>query len=443
MREKFYVILGLGLTGFSFANFLYKRNLPFVVIDTRENPPKLSDFIKLYPNIKIFLGGMHDDILDKATDIFISPGVSLKTKSISHQIKLGKSVIGDVELFSKEAKAPIIAITGTNAKSTVTTLVGEMAKNFGIKVKVGGNLGIPVLNLLGSDDVELYVLELSSFQLETVESLNAKIAIVLNVTPDHLDRYLDFNEYINVKRSIYKNCEIGIYNKDDLLVNGLNISTPKFNFTMFEPSENEFGIVVKNDKSYLSLFNEIILSIDMLPIQGKHFQANALAALAIGYASGFSMSSMIQTLKTFKGLPHRCELVREKNGIRWYNDSKGTNVGATIAAIDGLGCDLKPNIILIAGGVGKGADFSPLVDSVKKYIKFIVLIGEAASDLANTIGKCVKIEFANSMKEAVSLSSSIAVSGDSVVLSPACASFDMFNNFEHRGKVFSDLVVGL
>lgn len=443
VQQKFYVIVGLGITGLSCAHYLAKQNIAFAVIDTRNTPPHLAEFKKRYPDVLISLGKLDEDLLTKATDIILSPGIALQSPAIQKQLKLGKSVIGDIELFAQNVIAPVIAITGTNAKSTVTTLVGEMAAMAGVNVQVGGNLGLPALDLLDAQDTELYVLELSSFQLETLVSLKPKVATILNITPDHMDRYATFEDYVKAKQRIYQHCQVAVCNRDDVLTDDVSPVASKLNFTLQQPKDNEFGLLKKDGQDYLAHADHALLSVADLPILGKHYQANALAALAIGYGYGLPMDAMLKTLREFKGLSHRCELVRERNGVLWYNDSKGTNVGATLAAIEGLGSDIKGKLIIIAGGVGKSADFAPLVIPIEKYAKSVVLIGEAAPILAAVIGDRVNVQFAKSMEEAVALSDKMAASGDSVLLSPACASFDMFNNFEHRGRVFAEVVQAL
>lgn len=441
MTEGLHVIVGLGATGLSCARFLAKKNIPFAMMDTRSSPPNLAEFKKLFPNVSLSLGSLDDNILDQASQIIISPGISLQQPAISRQLGRGTPVIGDIELFAKEVKAPVIAITGTNAKSTVTTLVGEMAFEAGINVQVGGNLGTPVLELLNKTDTELFVLELSSFQLETTFSLAPAVATVLNITPDHMDRYATVEEYCATKQHIYSNCQVAVYNCDDSLTdcNG-QYHKKKLGFTLNEPKENEFGLVKKGNELFLAFENQLLLSTRELPILGRHYQANALASLAIGYGYGIPFEPMLQTLIRFKGLPHRCQLVRERHGVLWYNDSKGTNVGAALAAIEGLGDVIDGRLILIAGGVGKNADFSPLVIPIEKYVKAVVLIGDAARIMAAVIGDRVEVIFAKTMEEAVAVADKMAVSGDSVLLSPACASLDMFNNFEHRGQVFTQIV---
>ena len=444
VTRNLHVIIGLGATGFSCARYLIERDIPVAVIDTRPNPPNLAELKQAYPKVQVSLGKFDDAILDKAERLVVSPGISLQEPAISRQISKGIPVEGDIELFARAVSVPIIGITGTNAKSTVTTLVGEMAVSAGKRVQVGGNLGIPALDLITTPQPELYVLELSSFQLETTHSLKPKVATVLNVTPDHMDRYAALEDYRKAKQRVYTDCEVAVCNRDDPLTDcGSQFSERKLFFTLNEPGENEFGLLNKNGTAFLAYENKILMPISDLPILGRHYQANALAALAIGYGYGLPFEPMVKTLIEFKGLPHRCQLVRERNGVSWYNDSKGTNVGATLAAIQGLGPEIQNKLILIAGGVGKNADFTPLVPAIEKYVKKVVLIGEAAPLLAEVIGGRVEVCFGNSMEEAIGLADQASSEGDSVLLSPACASFDMFNNFEHRGDVFTKLVEGL
>ncbi len=435
------IVIGLGVTGFSCVRFLKKHNIPVMVMDTRENPPQLDEFKKQFPDVLCVTGVLDDSVLDDAQEIIVSPGLSLKTPSIARQIEKGKSVIGDIELFARFIQKPVITITGTNAKSTVTTLVGEMAKAAGLNVKVGGNLGIPVLDMC-DDNADLFVLELSSFQLETTFSLKPLVATILNITPDHMDRYVDLDAYIAAKQRIYRHAEIAVWNRDDFN------SFPQdkqsgISFGLGAPTQNEFGLLKRDDEKYLAFEHESFLNVRELPVIGKYYQANALAALALGHAFGFPMNVMLDVLRTFKGLKDRCEFIAEQNGVRWYNDSKGTNVGATLAAIDGLGSEIKGKLILIAGGVGKNADFSPLLEPVKQYVRKVILIGESTPILASIFKGHVEIDYADSMLSAVAAARDAAVESDCVLLSPACASFDMFKNFEHRGEVFREAVLSL
>lgn len=443
--SNLHVIIGLGATGFSCVRYLATQGIPIAVTDTRENPPFLTALQKTYPDVPVKLGNLDAALLEKAATLVISPGLALNTPGIAEQIKRGVSVVGDIELFARAVRAPVIAITGTNAKSTVTTLVGEMAKAAGYRVQVGGNLGVPVLDLLADNPTaELFVLELSSFQLETTSSLAPQVATVLNITPDHMDRYHDLAEYQAAKHRIYTHCQIAVCNRDDLLTDCKSSSLQrKLLFTLDKPGHEEWGLLTKANNVYLSFENQPLLAISELPVKGRHYQANALAALAMGHGFGLPLEVMLQVLRDFKGLPHRCQFIRERNGAGWYNDSKGTNVGATLAAIEGLGSEIKGKLILIAGGVPKNADFTPLAPVLEKYVRHVVLIGEAAPLLSNVIGHGVATSFAKNMEEAVWQADHAVKPDDCVLLSPACASFDMFNNYEHRGEVFMEIVRGM
>ncbi len=439
-KAGLHVIVGLGATGLSCAKHLIQQGIPIAVTDTRENPPQLAELHKLQANVPVGLGGFNRELLSQAETIVLSPGVSLKEPAIAEQANRGIPVIGDIELFARAVKAPVIAITGTNAKSTVTTLVGEMAKAAGYNVQVGGNLGIPALELL-RPDANLYVLELSSFQLETTFSLNPAVATILNITPDHMDRYVDLADYQRAKQRVYQHCQIAVCNKDDVLTECVTLPPEqKFYFTLNEPGEREFGLVENEGEAYLVYENQPLLTTEALPVLGKHYQANALAALAIGHGFGFEFEPMVAVLEEFQGLPHRCQFVREYQQVKWYNDSKGTNVGATQAAIEGLGPEIKGKLVLIAGGVGKNADFTSLVPAMEKYARHVVLIGEAAQDIAKAIDTKLPISHASDINQAIEQAAAHAKPNDSVLLSPACASFDMFKNYEHRGDVFMELV---
>lgn len=436
------VIVGLGATGLSCARYLHAAGKPFAVVDTREAPPQLPAFREAYPNVEIELGALDAPLLQKAGQIILSPGIAMREPAIKRCQERGIAVIGDIELFARAVQKPVIAITGTNAKSTVTTLIGEMATAAGYQAAVGGNLGVPALDLLMQHpDADVFVLELSSFQLETAHSLAPVVATVLNITPDHMDRYDTLADYQAAKHRVYLNCSAAVCNKDDVLTDTRHDN--KIFFSLQEPAEGEFGLRRSGQDIYLALGSELLLPVRELPVAGRHYQANALAALAIGYRFGFALDAMLAVLRTFPGLPHRCQLVRSRRGVKWYNDSKGTNVGATQAAIEGLGEHINGKLVLIAGGIGKNADFRPLLPAIEKYARHVVLIGEAARELADMIDGRIPISVAASMDEAVARCDAVAQPGDSVLLSPACASFDMFKNFEHRGQVFSEVVAKL
>lgn len=438
--SEFHVIIGLGDTGISCAHYLHQQKIPFAVIDTRLMPPGLAAFQTRFPDVVLSLGGFDANLLQKADVIVISPGVSRKEPLIAEAMVKGKRIIGDIELFASVATQPIVAITGTNAKSTVTTLVGHMMQA-SYKTAVGGNIGVPALDLLAQEaSQEAYVLELSSFQLETVESLTASVACILNVSEDHMDRYDHLNDYIAAKQRIYKGARCTVFNRDDVATYPTHVSDISYAFTLSMPKEREFGIMTMQGEEYLAFETTPLLNVSDLPIVGKHYQANALAALAIGHGMQLEMPAMLRVLETFQGLPHRCQFVREYLGVTWFNDSKGTNVGATLAAIQGLGAHLHGKLILIAGGVGKAADFSPLAPLIKQYVRHTVLLGQDAPEIAKIMNEGDAVSYATDMEEAVIIAKNAAKPGDYVLLSPACASFDMFRNYAHRGDVFMAIV---
>lgn len=440
--QKYTIVVGLGKTGFSCVRYLVEHGYNVAVIDSREHPPSpyLDQFQQQYPAIPCIFGANENSrIFENVSELVISPGVSLQNSMLVPYLQRGVPAIGDIELFVRAAKARIVAITGANGKSTVTTLVGLMAKEAGLKVQVGGNLGLPALDLL-DEQVQLYVLELSSFQLETTHSLRAAAAVVLNITPDHMDRYPDFSAYCRAKWRIYDGCETAVINRDDpISYKGAILPANIVSFGLQQSQDRSFGY----SEGILFYDNKNLLKINELQIKGRHQIANALAALALGQAVGLPFAAMVNALKKFPGLVHRCQWVRELNGVAWYNDSKGTNVGATQASIVGLGEEISGKIILILGGIGKGADFTPLRLPLSKYVKTTILIGQDAPLIRQALQDCCKINDAASFHEAIEMAQSEAKSADVVLLSPACASFDMFDDFEHRGQVFINEVLAL
>lgn len=435
--DKLRVVIGLGVTGLSCARYYRSKGLPFVMWDTRPNAPGAASFAKEYPDTELILGPLDPQRLAQASELVVSPGVSIRQPAIEQALSAGVSVVGDIELFCREVTAPIIAITGSNAKSTVTTLVGEMASAAGIRVCVGGNIGTPVLDTLAEGEAELYVLELSSFQLETTHTLQADVATVLNVTPDHMDRYNGFPDYHRTKHRIYRGAKTVVANAEDMLTQPLLASGQTLiQYRMGAPDLREFGLLMIDGEPWLAQGQSPISALSQLKIAGKHNQQNALVAAALACAAGIPSEAIRNTLRSFTGLPHRCEWVAEKKGVRFYNDSKGTNTGATLAAVEGLGESLEGRrIVLIAGGVGKGADFGVLSAAFGHYLKALVLIGDDASKIASQT-RYDQPHFSPSLEDAVRLSAQLAESGDVVLLSPACASFDMFANFEKRGEAF-------
>lgn len=440
------LIIGLGETGLSCARYFTRLNLPFTLLDNRLNPPKLSEFQREFPHVIYHLGEFNPKHFQHCKELIVSPGVDLNEENLNLAIQQYKlKPLGDIELFAQKALAPIIAITGSNAKGTVTSLVGMMIEKAKLKVAVGGNIGKPVLDLFDEPIPDFYVLEISSFQLETTYNLQAKLASILNISPDHLDRHKTLTAYIQAKQRIYQNCEIALWNREDPNTYP-EYKTKKIISFGLEPPKSDskaFGLQVINQKTYLAEANKILLAVEKIPIKGRHNWANALAALTIGRAIGLDNSAMLSALCQFKGLPHRCQWIKEHEGVTWYNDSKATNIGATLAALNGLGPAISGKIILIAGGSAKDADFSLLNDPVKRYVKKIILIGRDAILLKTALENSTDINMSEDLAQAVKLAHHTAIQGDIVLLSPACASMDMFKNYEERGNVFSDLARGI
>lgn len=441
--DQFRIVVGLGKSGMSVVRFLARQGKPFAVVDTRANPPELATLERDYPQVEVRCGELDVDFLCRADELYVSPGLAIATPALQAAASRGVKLSGDIELFAREARAPIVAITGSNAKSTVTTLVGEMARAAGKRVAVGGNLGTPALDLL-SDDVELYVLELSSFQLETTDWLNAEVATCLNVSEDHMDRYADIQAYHLAKHRIFRGARQVVVNRDDALSRPLVADQlPCWSFGLGRPDFKGFGLLEENGEKYLAFQFEPLLPVRELKIRGAHNQANALAALALGHAVGLPFAPMLETLKTFAGLPHRCQWVRELRGVSYYDDSKATNVGAALAAIEGLGADISGKLLLIAGGDGKGADFSALRQPVAAHCRAVILLGRDAELIAQALGDAVPLVRVRTLEEAVQRAAELAEEGDAVLLSPACASLDMFRNFEERGRLFAQAAEAL
>ncbi|WP_049628888.1 UDP-N-acetylmuramoyl-L-alanine--D-glutamate ligase [Cellvibrio sp. pealriver] len=436
--SKVKAVIGTGITGLSVARFLAAQKQAFVLLDTRIAPPNLEKVQQEFPGVAIECGELNPATLLACDEIIVSPGVATATPAIEQAKNAGIPIVGDIELFVRYAKAPIVAITGSNAKSTVTTLVGEMAKTAGIKVAVGGNLGTPALELL-DDAIELYVMELSSFQLETVTKLNAKVATILNISADHLDRYDNMRAYILAKLRIYFGAEHIVVNRKDVLTHPPFAAGVKPVYFGGNADFGSFGLTEQNGEEFLAKNLTPLMPSRELKIRGRHNVDNALAALALGDAVGIPMAAMLETLKNFRGLKHRCEFVATKNGVEFYNDSKGTNIGATLAAIQGLARDPQ-QLIVILGGEGKGQDFTELAPALKSINSQVVLIGRDAPVIEQAVAAATKITHANSMQDAVNKALQLATPGDAVLLSPACASFDMFKNYEDRGDQFCSAV---
>ncbi|PWQ95776.1 UDP-N-acetylmuramoyl-L-alanine--D-glutamate ligase [Leucothrix pacifica] len=431
------LIVGLGKTGLSVARHLSTQGVAFAVMDTREVPPSSDTLAEEFPEVPRYFGGFDADVMCEAKRLVVSPGIPLATPEIEKARSLGIEVVGDVELFAREAKAPIIAVTGSNGKTTVVTLLDLMAKQAGVKVATGGNIGMPALELLDQADTELYVLELSSFQLETTFSLNCKASCILNITEDHLDRYSGrMDLYATAKAKIYDHCDYKIVNRDDPLVVTAAGDKDIITFGVGVPNQGEYGLADNEGRTWLVKGKQPLICKDDLKVAGQHNEINGLAVLAMAEVAGIPLSPCLEVLREFTGLEHRTQWIAEYNGINWFNDSKGTNVGATVAAMTGL----TGKTVLLAGGQGKGADFTPLADVVRQYARAVVLFGEDAEVIALSLKGDIPIVFARNMVDAVTQAKDLAQIGDNVLLSPACASFDMFDNYEQRGNVFVETV---
>jgi UDP-N-acetylmuramoylalanine--D-glutamate ligase len=430
------IVAGLGRTGLSCARYLHARGIQFAVTDSRASPPEAAALRELGSDIEVRFGGFDEQLLEGAAEVIASPGISLREPFLQAAAKKGLPVIGDIEVFAREARAPVVAITGTNGKSTVTTLVARMAEAAGRRALAGGNLGRPALDLLNEPTPELYVLELSSFQLETTYSLRTAAATVLNVTSDHMDRYDSMQAYADSKARIFDRCDAAVINLDDSYVRAMAArASCVLSFSLMGPVADYYA-QVQADDVLLMHRGERLVAMSALKISGLHNAANALASLALCDALGLPLAPCIESLKSFPGLAHRSQWVADVNGVRFVDDSKGTNVGATLAAVSGM-----PSAkVLICGGQGKGQDFGPLAPAFRGKVRHVVLLGKDARVLDAALQGAVTTEFASDMDEAVKLAAKAARPGETVLLSPACASLDMFRDYAHRGDVFAAAV---
>ncbi|HQQ61960.1 MAG TPA: UDP-N-acetylmuramoyl-L-alanine--D-glutamate ligase [Pseudomonadales bacterium] len=439
------VVIGMGKTGLSCARYLRARGEKFIWLDTRQAPPQLASLQQEFPDIAMGCGDLDAGLLCGATEIVVSPGVSVQEPALQHAASAGASLVGDIELFVRATSKPVIAITGSNAKSTVTTLLGEMAVACGLRPGVGGNLGTPVLDMLADDaSLDCYVLELSSFQLETTHSLEACAAVILNVSDDHMDRYDSLDAYAAAKQRIYHHARHVVVNRADAMTHWQESALQTlWSFGLDAGDKNSIGVKKIGGEDWLVRDGETaVMRVADVRLAGKHNLANVAAAFALAAAAGWNLDACVDVVKVFAGLPHRCQWVAERKGVRFYNDSKGTNIGATIAAIEGLVDSACRNIVLIAGGDGKGADFSQLAPAVLACVKVLVLIGRDAGLIA-TACQGVQQVIATSMHDAVQKAYANATVGDVVLLSPACASFDMFTGYDDRGRQFCAAVEAL
>jgi UDP-N-acetylmuramoylalanine--D-glutamate ligase len=446
LKDKSVLVLGLGETGLSMLRWLNAQGARLRAADSRSTPPGLAQAEKYLAAKQIFCGNFNDELFDGIELIAISPGVPLRDPAVARAIARGIDTVGDIELFAQSLKNDhrprILAITGSNGKTTVTSMVEHLCKAAGKDVVAAGNISPAVLDVVlerGEEQPEVWVLELSSFQLETTSSLNADAATVLNVSEDHLDRYADITQYSDAKARIFAGCGVRVLNRDDArCMDMVHAGCKTITFGLSEPgSADDFGIEDAGSDIWLKQGKQRLLKAGEMQVAGLHNVANALAALALCRVIDIPMSDLIGGLRSFKGLPHRVERVAEIGGITYYDDSKGTNVGATIAALKGLGC----KAVLIAGGEGKGQNFAPLSPVVSRHARGVVLIGSDAPMIAAALDGCgVKVARAKDMSDAVHQAAGLAQSGDAVLLSPACASFDMFHNYKHRAEAFVQAV---
>jgi len=478
-KHKQILVLGAGITGMSCVRYLSAQGLCFTVNDSRTNPfaanYSTEQFSKDFPTASLHLGQWHIELISRADIILISPGIDSTIEEIAQHINDDCCVMGDVELFCQlnnernlgEQGKPIdiIAVTGSNGKSTVVSLLAYLAKALGVNAQLGGNIGQPVLDIFtdekrnknagkGKELPELLILELSSFQLETLKSMQAIATSVLNLSDDHLDRHQSMANYQEIKQGIYQQGKLAITNRDDVATESPKKSQPVLSFGSDMPSENQFGITVLDGKTTLAFGEQSLIALEQLPLAGMHNALNYLTALAFGFSAGWSLTTMVNNLAGFTGLAHRCQRVESKDGITWINDSKATNVGATIAAIKGLAqtltsqgrtsqADTKQHLILIAGGDGKGADFTPLVEPLEQYVSQVITLGKDGDKIAALVGDTNNASKVTSLIEAVQVAKANAKAGDIVLLSPACASLDMFKNFSERGEQFITAVTQL
>ena len=434
-----YAVVGLGITGLSCVRYLAARGVSVLAMDSRAAPPNLEVVQREFPDVNVMTGMLDAETLSRCRHIVLSPGLALSEPAIQAARAAGVEVIGDIELFARAANAPVIAITGTNGKSTVTTLVARMLEADGYRVRVGGNLGTPALDLLEVVAPDCYVLELSSFQLETTTTLAPRVACILNITPDHLDRYTNFEQYRDAKARILARAEQVVLNGDDEVACVLASGAPRTLFTLGAPAAGDYGLMLGAKGEQLVGPEGALLAADALKLAGRHNIANALAAIAVCHAFGARSAVLLTALANFTGLEHRAQLVATIDNVRYINDSKATNSGAACATIRGLCHDHGG--VLIAGGEPKESDFSEFAATVVAHMHTVVLIGRAAAQFAAAIDGRIATLFATDMRGAVAAAAGAARPGEMVLLSPACASFDMFANYAARGLAFRDAVL--
>ncbi len=434
------LVFGLGITGMSVARYLKRKGIDALFVDSRSEPPGLDELHELLPDADVILGENATVQLSNINRIIASPGVADSEPMLTEARKAGIDVVSDIELFAQDAEAPIVAVTGSNGKSTVTTLLALMCDAAGMTALAGANLGEPALDLLLQDKPDLYVLELSSFQLQRTETLPAKVAVLLNVSADHLDWHESEKNYRNAKYRIFRNAAAAVISRNDPdIAKHVSKGTRIVSFGLDVPEDEHYGLREEEGGEFLARGEQLLLATSELALVGRHNQLNALAALAAGELMGLELPAMLQVLAEFPGLPHRMQLVARKQGVDFINDSKATNVAAAVAAVESI----DGIIVLIAGGESKGGDFDDLSNAVSDRLRAAVLIGSDAERIADALADKALVVIANDIDDAVVQAAGYAESGDTVLLAPGCASFDQFPNYMARGDAFAAAVQGL
>jgi UDP-N-acetylmuramoylalanine--D-glutamate ligase len=432
------LVVGLGATGLSIARYLKRNDANAIFYDSREEPPGLDELEEMFPEAELQLG--KDKLPRNVVRVIASPGIPDSHPVLEKARKKKLEIVSDIELFAREVTKPFVAVTGSNGKSTVTTLLYHMCRADGRKTLAGGNLGEPALDLLDEELPDIYVLELSSFQLQRTAKLPAEVALLLNISPDHLDWHADEAEYREAKYRIFKDAGAAVYNRaDDEAARRSAHCGRVVSFGLDAPGEGQYGIRNDEGDNYLACGDALLLSVRDLALYGIHNQLNALAALAAGDLIGLDRAAMLQVLVEFPGLPHRMQFVARIGAVDYINDSKATNVAAAVASIESV----DGMLVLIAGGDGKGGDFGDLAEAVEGKLRGAVLIGKDAEKIAHALDTVMPVHFAENMESAVHMAASCAESEDTVLLAPACASLDQYDNYMARGDAFIEAVEGL
>jgi UDP-N-acetylmuramoylalanine--D-glutamate ligase len=432
------LVVGLGATGLSIARYLKRCDADAIFYDSRTEPPGLAELEEIWPAAELRLG--KDSVPKNVKRVIASPGVPDSNPLLKKARKKKLEIVSDIELFAREASKPFVAVTGSNGKSTVTTLLYLMCRADGRKVLAGGNLGEPALDLLAEDAPDVYVLELSSFQLQRTQKLPAEVALLLNVSPDHLDWHADVDEYRAAKYRIFKDVDAAVVNRaDEEAARKAAHCGRVLSFGLDAPATDHYGIREEDGERYLACGDTLLLSVRDLALYGIHNQLNALAALAAGDLLGLDMAAMLQVLVEFPGLPHRMQFVARIAAVDYINDSKATNVAAAVASIESV----DNMLVLVAGGLSKGGNFAELATAIEGKLRGAVLIGEDAEKIAHALDTVMPVHFAENMESAVHMAASCAESDDTVLLAPACASFDQYANYMARGDAFVAAVEAL